>query len=124
MNIPGKPINDQVLIKVTEEKKTESGIILATHARTDQSKGIGTVIAMSPNAFKFTYDKSIPVKVGDKVLFERYQGTDFSCGKDEAGTERVRYRLVKDVNIHMIVEDSDVVSHEYINDPWVQNQFN
>ena len=71
-----KPLADRVVVKVLEaEEKTASGIVLPDKAKEKPQEG--EVKATGPgkvldNGTRLDMD----VKVGDKVLFSRYAGTD------------------------------------------------
>jgi len=71
-----KPLADRVLVEVDEEEsKTKGGILLPDTAQKKSQKG--TVIAVGSG--KMLDDgKRVPfeVKVGDRVLFAKYSGTD------------------------------------------------
>ncbi len=73
MNI--KPLGDRVVLKVLEvEEKTASGIYVPDTAKEKPQQGI--IEAVGPG--KHEDGKLIPmtVKVGDKVLFAKYAGTE------------------------------------------------
>ena len=66
-----KPLADRVLVEPMEaETKTASGIIIPDNAKEKPQKG--TVVAVG-NGKK---DEPLTVKVGDKVLFGQYAGTE------------------------------------------------
>jgi chaperonin GroES len=71
-----KPMNDRILVlRVEEEKKTAGGIIIPDTAKEKPQEG--KVVAAGPG--KVGDDgKRIPleVKVGDRVLFSKYAGTE------------------------------------------------
>ena len=71
-----KPLHDRVVIRrVEEEEKTKGGIIIPDTAKEKPQEG--EVIAVGPGAR--AEDGSITaldVKVGDRVLFSKYGGTD------------------------------------------------
>ena len=71
-----KPLHDRVLVRrVEEEEKTKGGIIIPDTAKEKPQEG--EVIAAGPGAR--AEDGSITpldVKVGDRVLFSKYGGTD------------------------------------------------
>jgi chaperonin GroES len=78
-----RPLHDRIVVKrVEEETKTAGGIIIP---QTAQEKPIqGEVIAAGPGA-RDQSGKLIPldVKVGDKVLFGKWSGTEVKIdGKD------------------------------------------
>jgi len=74
----GKPLAGKVLIKtVTAEQKTASGIIIPDTA---QEKPLqGEIVAVG----KAKKDEEMEVKVGDKVLFGKYSGTEITLNGDK-----------------------------------------
>ena len=69
------PLGDRVVLKREEaEEKTASGLILAGSAK--EQPQLAEVIAVGPGAF--VDGKRIPmdVKVGDKVFFSKYGGSE------------------------------------------------
>ena len=73
-----KPLADRVLIMPLDaETKTASGIYIPDSAKEKPQKG--TVTAVGPG----TNENPVTVKVGDKVLYGKYSGTELSHeGKD------------------------------------------
>ena len=73
-----KPLADRVLIMPLDaETKTASGIYIPDSAKEKPQKG--TVTAVGPG----TSENPITVKVGDKVLYGKYSGTELNHeGKD------------------------------------------
>ena len=66
-----KPLADRVLIKpATAEEKTQGGIISPDSAKEKPLKG--EVLAVG----KGTKDEEMVLKVGDKVLYGKYAGTE------------------------------------------------
>ncbi|QCW98754.1 co-chaperone GroES [Aggregatimonas sangjinii] len=66
-----KPLADRVLIEpMAAETKTASGIYIPDTAKEKPQKG--KVIAVGPG----TKDEKISVKVGDKVIYEKFGGTE------------------------------------------------
>ncbi len=78
-----KPLQDRVLVKRTEEeKKTKGGIIIPDSAKEKPQEGI--VIAVGQG--KVLEDgKVLPldVKAGDRILFQRYAGTEIRIEDEE-----------------------------------------
>jgi chaperonin GroES len=77
------PLADRVIIKPSEaEEKTKGGIILPDTAKEKPIEG--TVVAAGPG--KVTDDGKtvkLGVKVGDKVLYGKYSGTEINVeGED------------------------------------------
>ena len=78
-----QPLGDRVVIKPTaREEMTKSGIVLPDTAKEKPQEG--TILAAGPGAFD-TEGKRIPmdVKVGQKVLYGKYAGTEFKIEDDE-----------------------------------------
>ncbi len=73
-----KPLGDKVIIEAALAKeKTASGIIIPDTAKEKPQKGI--VVAIPDK----TDDINITVKVGDKVLYGKYAGTEISFDEKE-----------------------------------------
>ena len=87
-----KPLADRVLIKMVEsEETTKSGIILSSGSK--EKPQIAEVVAVGPG----TEDIKMNVKVGDKVIINKYSGTEVKY----EGTE---YTIVKQEDILAIVD--------------------
>ncbi len=69
------PLGSRVLVEIlTEDSMTASGLVIPDTAKEKQQKG--TVVAIGD-------DEEITVKVGERVLFPKYSGTELSMdGKD------------------------------------------
>jgi chaperonin GroES len=78
-----KPLGDRILVKVSEaEEKTAGGILLPDTAK--EKPQVGEVVQVGSG--KRNDDGSIQpmeVKVGDKVLYSKYAGTDIKLGSDD-----------------------------------------
>ena len=78
-----KPLHDRVIVKAAAaEEKTAGGIIIPDTAKEKPQRG--EIIATGKG--RVTEDgKVLPleVKVGDKVLYSKYAGTDIKLGNDE-----------------------------------------
>lgn len=73
-----KPNEDRILVEpAAAEEKTASGIIIPDTAKEKPQEG--TVIAVGEG----TTDKPVTVKVGDKVLYGKYSGTELSLDGQE-----------------------------------------
>ena len=90
------PLADRVIIKPSEaEEKTKGGIILPDTAKEKPIEG--TVVAAGPG--KVTDDgKTVKmgVKVGDKVLYGKYSGTEITVEGEE-------YLIMRESDIFAIV---------------------
>ena len=91
-----KPLGDRVVIKVSEgDIKTASGIVLPDTAKEKPQEG--TVVAVSDGTYVEGKKVALDVKVGDKVIFSKYAGTDVKFD----GTD---YLIVRDSDILAVVE--------------------
>ena len=78
-----RPLNDRVVVKRHEEEtKTKGGIIIPDSAKEKPLEG--TVVAIGSGKV-LKNGKSLPldVKVGDKVLFGKYSGTEVKLDGEE-----------------------------------------
>ncbi len=91
-----KPLADRVVIKPSPaDEKTKGGIILPDTAK--EKPVVGEVVAIGPG--KVSDDgKKVPmeVKVGDKVLYGKYSGTEVTYEGDE-------YLIMREADIFAIV---------------------
>lgn len=71
-----KPLGDRVIVKADEaESTTASGLYLATEAK--EKPQSGTVLAVGEGKLdKDGNMVAVPVKVGDKVVYGKYGGTE------------------------------------------------
>lgn len=78
-----KPLHDRVLVKrLEEEEKTKGGIIIPDTAKEKPIKG--EVIAVGPGKVTDKGEKiKLTVDKGDKVLFNKYAGTEIKVDGDE-----------------------------------------
>src|SRR6476619_4761902 len=78
-----KPLSDRVFVKVSaSEEKTAGGILLPDTAK--EKPQIGEIVAVGPGKRNDDGSRSEPeIKVGDKVLYSKYAGTDIKLGTEE-----------------------------------------
>lgn len=94
MNI--KPLGERVVIKKLEaEETTKSGIVLTGSAKERPQEA--EVIAVGPGAVVNGNRVEMEVKVGDKVLYSKYAGTEVKVEGEE-------YTILKQEDILAIVE--------------------
>ncbi|MCK4262601.1 MAG: co-chaperone GroES [Dehalococcoidia bacterium] len=78
-----KPLGDRVVIKPTpKEEVSKGGIVLPDTAKEKPQEG--EILAVGPG--KLSEDgKLMPmeVKVGDKVIYSKYAGTEFKVDEEE-----------------------------------------
>lgn len=85
-----KPLGDNVLIKPEkQDKKTNTGIILPENASQDKPQE-GRIIETGGS-------KDIKVKKNQKVIYNRYSGTEVKIGNEE-------YLIVKNEDILAVIE--------------------
>lgn len=77
------PLSDRVFVKVNpSEEKTAGGILLPDTVK--EKPQVGEIVAAGPG--KRNEDGSrapLEVKIGDKVLYSKYAGTDIKLGGEE-----------------------------------------
>ena len=78
-----KPLADRVVVKATvQEEKTKGGIVLPDTAKDKPQEG--EVIAVGPGKVLDNGTKLKPeVKVGDRIIFSKYSGTEIKIEGDE-----------------------------------------
>lgn len=90
-----QPLNDRVLLKRTEgEAKSAGGIIIPDSAKEKPQEG--KVIAVGPGKYDRGERIALQVKIGDRVLFGKYSGTDVTVAGEE-------YVLLKEDEIFAIL---------------------
>jgi len=83
MKLRFRPLHDRVVVKrVVAEEKTAGGIIIPDTAQEKPSQG--EVVAVGPGG-RDESGKLIPIdlKVGDRVLFGKWSGTEVKIDGDE-----------------------------------------
>ena len=77
------PIGDRVVIKpAPEETKTKSGIVLPDTAKEKPSEG--TVVAVGTGRILDNGQKvSLEVKIGDKVIYSKYGGSEVKIDNED-----------------------------------------
>jgi len=81
MNI--RPLHDRVIVKrVEEEKTTPGGIVLPGSAAEKPSQGVVLAVGNGKPLDNGTI-RALEVKVGDKVLFGKYAGSEVKVDGEE-----------------------------------------
>ena len=77
------PIGDRVVVKPEpEEQKTKSGIVLPDTAKEKPQEG--TVVAVGSGRILDNGQKvPLEVKVGDKIIYSKYGGTEVKIDEEE-----------------------------------------
>lgn len=91
-----RPLGDRVVIKKLEaQEKTKSGIVLTGSAKEKPQEA--EVVAVGPGGIVDGKEVKMELKVGDKVLFSQYSGT-------EVKFEGVEYIILKQDAILAVIE--------------------
>ncbi|MEE8826866.1 MAG: co-chaperone GroES [Eubacteriales bacterium] len=91
------PLSDRVVLKeMKAETKTASGIILTESAQEKPQQA--EVVAVGPGGVVDGKEVVMNVKVGQKVIYSKYAGTEVKFGDE-------KYIIVKQNDILAVVED-------------------
>lgn len=96
MNI--RPLHDRILVRgVEEEEKSRGGIIIPDTAKEKPMEG--KVVAVGKG--KMLEDgkaRRLEVKKGDRILFEKYAGTEVKIGGEE-------YLIMREYDVLGVIQD-------------------
>ncbi len=89
-----RPLNDRILVKrLEEEEMTKGGIIIPDSAKEKPAEG--EIIAVGKGKVSDKGDRiKLDVKVGDRVLFSKYGGTDVKLDGED----------------HLIMREDDILA--------------
>lgn len=91
-----KPLGDKVVVKFVEaEEKTKGGIILSSAAQ--EKPQIAEIVAVGPGGVVDGKEIKMEVKIGEKVILNKYAGTEVKLGSDE-------YTVCRQSDILAVVE--------------------
>lgn len=92
-----RPLNDRILVqRLEQESKTAGGIIIPDSAKEKPAEG--KVIAVGSGKMKDDGTRSpMEIKVGDKVLFSKYGGTDIKVDGED-------YLIMREDDILGVIE--------------------
>jgi chaperonin GroES len=77
-----KPLEDRIVVQAVEaETTTASGLVIPDTAKEKPQEG--TVLAVGPGRFEDGARVPLDVKVGDKVLYSKYGGTEVKYSGEE-----------------------------------------
>ncbi len=93
-----KPLQDRLVIKrLEEEEKTKGGIIIPDAAKEKPQEG--RVIAVGDGKVLESGQRSpLSVKVGDKILFGKYSGTEIKIDGEE-------HLILREDDVLAVIED-------------------
>lgn len=91
------PLGDKVVLKqMVAEETTKSGIVLPGQAKEKPQQA--EVVAVGPGGVVDGKEVTMHVKVGDKVIYSKYAGTEVKLDEEE-------FIVVRQNDIVAIVED-------------------
>lgn len=91
------PLGDKVVLKqLVAEETTKSGIVLPGQAKEKPQQA--EVVAVGPGGVIDGKEVTMQVKVGDKVIYSKYAGTEVKLEDEE-------FIVVKQNDIVAIIED-------------------
>jgi len=92
-----RPLHDRLLVKrLEEEEKTKGGIIIPDSAKEKPMEG-KIIAAGKGKKLEDGKISALDVKVGDKVLFSKYAGTDIKIDDED-------YLIMREDDILGIIE--------------------
>ncbi len=90
-----KPLFDKVVLTAPEDNKTISSIIIPSNL--EDKPDIAQVYAIGPGGIIDGMNIEMCLKVGDKVLYNKYSGNEFKF-------ENKTYTIIKQSDILAIIE--------------------
>ena len=77
-----KPLEDRIVVQAVDaESTTASGLVIPDTAKEKPQEG--TVLAVGPGRFEDGARVPLDVKIGDKVLYSKYGGTEVKYNGEE-----------------------------------------
>ena len=91
-----KPLGDKVVLQFLEAEETsQGGILLASSAQ--EKPQVAQIVAVGPGGTVDGKEVKMEVSVGDKVILNKYAGTEVKLGQD-------KYTIVRHSDILAVVE--------------------
>ena len=93
-----QPLGDNLLIEKVPNEKRVGSIVLTSEKKTGN---LATVVALGPGKYDSEKGQIRPIrgiKVGDKVVYREYAGTDYEGGDR-------KYLLIKEDDVLAVVTD-------------------
>ncbi|HWD45531.1 MAG TPA: co-chaperone GroES [Actinomycetota bacterium] len=82
MGVSLQPLEDRIVVKPSEgEEMTASGLVIPDTAKEKPQEG--EVLAVGPGRFEDGNRVPLDVKVGDKVIYSKYGGTEVKLSGEE-----------------------------------------
>jgi chaperonin GroES len=91
-----KPLGDRVIVKASEgEERTASGLLIPDTAKEKPQEG--EVLAVGPGRYEDGKYVPLEVKVGDKIIYSKYGGTEVKIAGED-------YLILSERDVLAIVE--------------------
>jgi chaperonin GroES len=82
MGVSLQPLEDRIVVKPSEgEEMTASGLVIPDTAKEKPQEG--EVLAVGPGRFEDGNRVPLDVKIGDKVIYSKYGGTEVKVAGDD-----------------------------------------
>ena len=93
-----KPLGSRVVVKALErEEMTKSGLVLPDTAKEKPMEG--KVLAVGPGGLDKNGNKTeMILKVGDRILYQKYAGTEFKLDEEE-------YLIVREPDVLAVLSE-------------------
>jgi chaperonin GroES len=92
-----KPLEDRIVVQANDaESTTASGLVIPDTAKEKPQEG--TVLAVGPGRYEDGNRVPLDVKVGDKVLYSKYGGTEVKYAGEE-------YLVLSARDVLAVIED-------------------
>ena len=92
-----RPLHDRIIVEREEEERTSAGGIVIPDSATEKPIRGKVVAAGNGKMLEDGKLRPLDVKVGDKVLFGKYSGTEIKVGTDE-------YLVMREDDIMAVIE--------------------
>ncbi len=91
-----KPLGDRLIVKASEgEERTASGLLIPDTAKEKPQEG--EVLAVGPGRYEDGKYVPLEVKVGDKIIYSKYGGTEVKIAGED-------YLILSERDVLAIVE--------------------
>ncbi len=92
-----RPLFDRIVTEpIDAEEKTKSGIVLL--AKDQEKPQMATVVAVGPGGLVDGKDVKMVVKVGDKILYSKYAGSEYKV-------DDKTFTVMRQSDVLAVVED-------------------
>lgn len=98
------PLDDRLIIKRLSAEDTYHGVIYIPDTSKDP-KQIGEIVAAGPGVIGPDGQRiELQVKIGDRVMFGKYAGTDITCNEE-------KLTIIREVDVLCVVTGEESVAH-------------